>query len=95
MQLEIITPEMKVFTGEVSAVQLPGIDGQFQVLNNHAPIISALGKGKIKVDLVHNFEADEKTSKLIELSSNTKVIHVEIKGGVVEMLNNKLIVLAE
>ncbi len=95
MQLEIITPEMKVFTGEVSAVQLPGIDGQFQVLNNHAPIISALGKGKIKVDLVQNFEADEKTSKLIELSSNTKVIHVEIKGGVVEMLNNKLIVLAE
>ncbi|TXI88195.1 MAG: F0F1 ATP synthase subunit epsilon [Crocinitomicaceae bacterium] len=95
MQLEIITPEMKVFTGEVSAVQLPGIDGQFQVLNNHAPIISALEKGKIKVDLVQNFEADEKTSKLIELSSNTKVIHVEIKGGVVEMLNNKLIVLAE
>ena len=95
MQLEIITPEMKVFTGEVSAVQLPGIDGQFQVLNNHAPIISALGKGKIKVDLVQNFEADEKTSKLIELSSNTKVVHVEIKGGVVEMLNNKLIVLAE
>lgn len=95
MQLEIITPEMKVFTGDVSAVQLPGIDGQFQVLNNHAPIISALGKGKIKVDLVQNFEADEKTSKLIELSSNTKVIHVEIKGGVVEMLNNKLIVLAE
>jgi F-type H+-transporting ATPase subunit epsilon len=86
---------MKVFTGEVSAVQLPGIDGQFQVLNNHAPIISALGKGKIKVDLVQNFEADEKTSKLIELGSNTKVIHVEIKGGVVEMLNNKLIVLAE
>lgn len=95
MHLEIITPELKVFAGEVTAVQLPGIDGQFQVLNNHAPIISALGKGKIKVDLVQNFEADEKTSKLVELGSNAKVIQVEIKGGVVEMLNNKLIVLAE
>jgi F-type H+-transporting ATPase subunit epsilon len=95
MQLEVITPDSKIFNGEVSAVQLPGIDGSFQLLNNHAPIISALKEGKIKVDLIENFESDEKTHATIETSTNTKLINISIKGGVVEMLNNKIIVLAE
>lgn len=95
MQLEIITPEAKVFSGEVEAVQFPGLDGSFQVLKGHAPIISALSAGKVKVDLSHPFEADEKTSDLIESDSNPKVIRVNIHGGVVEMLNDKIIVLAE
>lgn len=95
MHLEIVTPEVKVFAGEVTAVQLPGIDGLFQVLNNHAPIVSALKAGSVKVDLTNSFEADEKTSTLIHTESDPKVIRVSIKGGVVEMLNNKIIVLAE
>ncbi|MES2589312.1 MAG: F0F1 ATP synthase subunit epsilon [Bacteroidota bacterium] len=95
MVLEVITPETKVFTGEVTAVSLPGIDGVFQILNNHAPIISALKKGSIKVDLKENFESDEKTSSLIETNNDAKIINIAIKGGVIEMLNNKIIVLAE
>lgn len=95
MHLEIITPETKVFAGEVEAVQLPGIEGLFQVLTNHAPIISALTTGTIKVDLTQAFEEDEKTSPLIQKGSSSKVIQVAINGGVVEMLNNKIIVLAE
>ncbi len=96
MQLEIITPEVKVFAGEVQAVQLPGLDGLFQILNGHAPIISALKEGVVKVDLATNFEVTEKTSDLIEKDSkDPKVIHVGIKGGVAELINNKLIVLAE
>lgn len=95
MQLEIITPEAPVFSGEVTSVLLPGIDGLFQLLNHHAPIISALKKGSIKVELKEAFEADEKTNALISTESNPKVIHVGINGGVVEMLNNKIIVLAE
>ena len=95
MHLEIITPETKVFAGEVEAVQLPGIEGLFQVLTNHAPIISALTTGTIKVDLTQAFEEDEKTSPLIQKGSNSKVIQVAINGGVVELLNNKIIVLAE
>ena len=47
MNLEIITPDKSVYTGEVSLVQLPGIDGSFEVLDNHAPLISVLKKGKI------------------------------------------------
>lgn len=96
MQLEIITPEMKVFSGEVVAVQLPGMDGSFQVLKGHAPVISALQKGVVKVDLSKPFNAEEKTNKLVVADkSNPKVIHVNISGGVVEMQNDKIIVLAE
>ena len=96
MQLEIITPESKIFNGEVDAVLLPGLDGLFQVLNGHAPIISGLAKGEVKIDLSTPFERSETTSELIlNDSSNTKVIRVAIKGGVVELLNNKIIVLAE
>lgn len=96
MHLEIITPETKIFKGEVEAVQLPGLDGSFQVLKGHAPIISALAEGKVKVDLTASFERTEKTSELVEDdSSNSKVIRIPIKGGVMEMLNDKIIVLAE
>lgn len=94
MHLEIITPETKVFTGEATAVQFPGIDGLFQVLENHAPIISALKAGKIKIDLKETFN-DENIHKDITVEGNQKTIHVAINGGVIEMLNNKIIVLAE
>lgn len=96
MQLEIITPEVRVFTGEAVAVQLPGLDGLFQVLNGHAPIISALKEGTVKIDLISSFEVTEKTSDLIEKDpKDPKVIRVDIQGGVAELIDNKLIVLAE
>lgn len=78
MFLEIITPEKKVYSGNVEAVKLPGADGSFGVLNNHAPIIASLKKGTVKVT---------DTSKKVE--------NFEINGGVVEVLNNKITVLAE
>jgi F-type H+-transporting ATPase subunit epsilon len=49
MLLEVLTPERKLYSGEVYGVQLPGIDGSFEVLDRHAPLIAALGKGKMKV----------------------------------------------
>ena len=78
MHLEIITPDKKVFSGEVEAIKLPGAEGSFGILNNHAPIIATLKKGIVKV-------TDSK--KVVE--------NFEINGGVVEVLNNKVIVLAE
>ncbi len=77
MQLDIITPENKVYSGEVEVVNLPGSDGSFGILKDHAPIISTLKEGEIKV--VEN--GSEKS--------------FPIKGGVVEVNNNKIIVLAE
>ena len=49
MTLEILTPEKKIFSGEVYGVQLPGIDGSFEVLDKHAPLVSALKTGKLKI----------------------------------------------
>ena len=78
MLLEIITPEKTLYKGEVSLVQLPGIDGSFEILENHAPLISVLAKGKIKVN-----------------DAKKETIFFEIKGGVIEVLKNKVLVLAE
>jgi len=78
MNLEIITPDKSVFTGEVTLVQLPGIDGSFEILNNHAPLISVLKKGKVKI-------VDEKGQQQF----------FEVNGGVVEVLKNKVLILAE
>lgn len=49
MTLEILTPEKKLYSGDVYGVQLPGINGLFEVLDKHAPLVSALGKGTVKV----------------------------------------------
>ena len=78
MHLEIITPDKKVYSGEVDSVKLPGAEGSFGILNNHAPIIASLKKGTIKVT-----------------DSKKHVENFEINGGVVEVQNNKVIVLAE
>jgi F-type H+-transporting ATPase subunit epsilon len=96
MQVEIITPEAKIFEGEAEAVQFPGLDGSFQVLNGHAAIISALAEGNVKVDLTKPFTVEEDTNSLVQSdNANKNVIRVSIKGGVMEMLNDKVIVLAE
>ncbi|MFN8246680.1 MAG: ATP synthase F1 subunit epsilon [Ferruginibacter sp.] len=49
MTLEILTPEQKIFSGEVYGVQLPGISGLFEVLDKHAPLVSALKAGSLKI----------------------------------------------
>ncbi len=92
MKLEIITPETKIFNGEANAVTLPGLDGLFQILNNHAPIISSLSKGEVKVEVVGQID-QEKLNNKIRVERNT--LFIPIKGGVAELMNNKLIVLAE
>lgn len=95
MHLEIITPEAKIFSGEAEAVQFPGLDGSFQVLDNHAAIISALAKGVVKANLNTAFSSPNSNELIKVDASDKKVIRVEIKGGVMEMQNNKVIVLAE
>jgi F-type H+-transporting ATPase subunit epsilon len=95
MQVEIITPEATIFEGEADAVQFPGLDGSFQVLNGHAAIISALAEGNVKLNLNSPFESAGSNDLIESDGSNNKVIRIGIKGGVMEMLNNKVIVLAE
>jgi len=93
MKLEIITPESNVFSGEAKSVSLPGLDGIFQVLNNHAPVISALKKGALNVELEQPLREDQKND-MISVESPEK-ISISINGGVAELNQNKLIILAE
>jgi F-type H+-transporting ATPase subunit epsilon len=93
MKLEIITPESNVFSGEAKSVSLPGLDGVFQVLNNHAPIISALKKGNLIVELEGPLSEEQKNDMIVIDSSDK--ISVAVNGGVAELNKNKLIVLAE
>ncbi len=78
MTIEIITPDKALFKGEAKGVTVPGIDGSLGILNNHAPLISALKAGKVKVT---NADGQDE--------------FFEINGGVAEVLNNKVIILAE
>jgi len=78
MTLEILTPDKKVFEGDVTAVTVPGTMGSFQILRDHAPIISTLEDGPVIIK-----------------SKTTEETIINIKGGVVEVLKNKIIVLAE
>jgi len=77
MYLEIITPDKKVYAGEVEAAQFPGANGSFEVLDSHAPLISTLDKGSIRI------------------TTNKGQAFFTVDGGVVEVLNNRIIVLAE
>jgi len=77
MLLEIYTPDKKVFEGQVDTATFPGSKGSFQVLNNHAALISTLDKGSVI------YKNKNETREII------------IRGGVVEVLNNKVILLAE
>jgi F-type H+-transporting ATPase subunit epsilon len=77
MHLEILTPEKKVFEGDVTIVTFPGTDGSFQVMNDHAPLVSLLKDGTVV------YKSKEGTEE------------VKITGGVVEVLKNKVIVLAD
>lgn len=96
MQLEIITPEHKIFNGEATAVQFPGKEGMFQVLDNHAPIISTLVEGVVKINIPGSHKSlDELSGKIEADNSNENVLRLNITGGVVEVQQNKVILLAD
>lgn len=78
MLLEILTPDKKLFSGDVFGVQLPGIDGLFEILNKHAPLVSALGKGQVKVLMTASkMEAYTIKSGFVEVANNKTTVLVE------------------
>ncbi len=78
MKVEIISPDKIIFSGDLKLVKLPGIDGFFEIMENHAPLISVLKKGQIKT-----------------LNTSNQEDFIEINGGVVEVTNNSVKILAE
>ena len=93
MILEIVSPEAKLFSGEVSSVTLPGVNGSFQMLNNHAPIVSILGKGLVKIAASSFKFSEEVESKFTKVNDQTYTL--AIASGTIEMKDNKVIVLAD
>ena len=92
MYLEIVSPEATLFAGEVTSVTVPGINGEFQMLKDHAPIVSLLQEGKVKV--AGNITRDkEYASKFTKDPAGNTVL--EISSGTIELKNNKVIVLAD
>ncbi len=92
MFLEIVSPEATLFAGEVVSVTVPGINGEFQMLSNHAPVVSLLQGGEVKIegDIVLEEEYADKFTN----DSKGKTI-LSISSGTVEMKDNKVIVLAD
>ena len=94
MYLEIVTPEAVVFGAEVEAVKVPGVDGEFQMLNNHAPIVSLLTTGEVKINLAPGAGDIKKLSSAFR-QEGSNVLFYPITGGVLEMKDNKAIILAD
>jgi F-type H+-transporting ATPase subunit epsilon len=77
MTLEILTPEKKLYSGESSSVILPGVDGSFQLLNRHAPLISALAKGVIRFKTASETKTIAISSGFVECVKNKVIVLVE------------------
>ncbi len=91
MFLEIVSPEAILFSGDVEAVTVPGVDGEFQMLDNHAPIVSLLQEGTVKIKGDINIE-DSFKDKFTNDGADTLLA---IASGTIELNDNKIIILAD
>ena len=91
MQLEIVSPEAQLYSGEVKSLTLPGTSGSFQVLDNHAPIVSTLVAGRVKIEgnIVIEKEYQSKFTKEGDYT------FLEIESGAIEVSKNKVILLTD
>jgi F-type H+-transporting ATPase subunit epsilon len=93
MILEIVSPEATLFNGEVTSVAVPGVDGEFQMLNNHAPIVSILAKGNVKINGVNLKIEKQFLDKFQKINDQNYWLYIQ--SGTIEMNDNKIIVLAD
>lgn len=92
MYLEIVSPEATLFAGEVTSVAVPGVNGEFQMLENHAPIVSLLQSGKVVFQ--GNITIEEAFENKFSKGNNGETV-LNINSGTIEMKDNKVIVLAD
>ena len=91
MHLEIVTPEATLFSGEVESVAVPGVNGEFEMLKDHAPIVSLLKEGHVKVH--GNIQLEEEVEN--KFTKTDRGVWLAINSGTMEMNDNKIIVLAD
>lgn len=97
MHLEVVSPEAVLFSSEVDSIAVPGTNGEFQMLNNHAPIVSTLKEGTVKIH-VHSqshLELDDLHGKIVPQADDQKVLTVDIQSGTIEFKDNKAIILVD
>lgn len=97
MFLEIVTPEAIIFSSEVDSVSVPGVNGEFQMLNNHAPIVSVLKEGTVNIHIhtQQHIVLDELNGKLVRHADDDKILTLAINSGTLELNDNKAIILAD
>jgi F-type H+-transporting ATPase subunit epsilon len=91
MYLEIVSPEASLVSGEIESITVPSVEGEFQMLNNHAPVVSLLSQGKVRFKgnptITEGFE-----NRFTQVDGKWVM---EITSGTLEMKDNKVIVLAD
>lgn len=92
MYLEIVSPEATLFSGEVTSVAVPGVNGEFEMLKDHAPIVSILKDGFVKIS--GNIELDEDVQDKFTRGEKGVTL-LKINSGTLEIKDNKIIVLAD
>jgi F-type H+-transporting ATPase subunit epsilon len=91
MYLEIVSPETTLFKGDVESVSVPGVDGDFEMLNNHASVVSILKDGFVKIRGQIKIEEDN----ISKFDKKDNSYWLAISSGTIEMNDNKIIVLAD
>jgi F-type H+-transporting ATPase subunit epsilon len=97
MFLEIVSPEAVLFSSEVDALSVPGDNGEFQMLNNHAPVVANLKQGQVKIH-VHSqqhLELNDLNGLLVPHADDDKILTLQINSGTLELNDNKAIILAD
>lgn len=92
MNITVLTPDKEIFNGAITSVKVPGADGQFQVLNSHAAIVSALDEGQVEIVTAageHRYYDDE-SSTIKTATDSGKTIAFTIAAGFIEVLNNEI-----
>ncbi|WP_296635035.1 F0F1 ATP synthase subunit epsilon [Polaribacter sp.] len=96
MFLEIVSPEAVLFSSQVDVILVPGEDGEFQMLNNHAPIVANLKEGLVKIHIhSQQLNKEELNSLLVPLETDDKILTLQINSGTLEFNDNKAIILAD
>lgn len=97
MKITVLTPEKEIFRGNVVSTKLPGVDGKFQILNNHAPLVAALGGGSVQIITDEGEFSFWNASENVQQVANEKgkQIQFNITTGFVEVLNNEISLLVQ
>ena len=95
MNISVLTPDQEIFHGIITSLKVPGTMGQFQVLKNHAPIVSSLEKGAVTLVVAEGEHRvyNEESGNIEPVLDPGKSYTFQIGGGFIEVLNNEIALL--